>query len=486
MKLTKIISSLAAIVAAFSLLGGFEVAAAAETYVYSAYSPVESRDWSRYTTSTATARLSKNEMELYNRLDALCMDYLTGTEDIVADTSGEYYTKEVRVDDLEFDQEEAFEVLSWFKFNNPQYYFIKNSAELRSYTYSDTHITTLEMAVGFQDFAINGVKRAQITNTMFDKLDGWIDECSAERGRLQKIRAINRKICESIKYDPRVRAGDESYANGKNQSMYSVLMTNETVCAGYQMTFSAMANALGIDTLGAYSKIHGWNAVKFNDGKYYYVDVTWNDTDSGYPGYDEDFIGIGENTFSRIDADQPDRNSHTLVSTAARWLPEISVEDYVASEENEILLEAPENVRMTGSEIMWDAVHGAQEYEIQGAYNPQFQDPDGGVVPAGQNSVKINIPDGVDTVWIRVRAIRNDETSDWSTIVINTGALQFPRGDVDGNGKVNALDATKILKHIVGIEKLTPEEYIRADVDGNGRVNASDATAVLKIVIHMV
>lgn len=485
MKLTKIISPIAAIATAFTLLGGFGVSVAAETYTYAARSAVESRDWSRYTTSTATAKLSENERELYNRLDELCMDYLTSTKNADKTESGEYYTDTIRIDDLGFDDKSAFAVLSWFKHNNPQYYFIENGAEFRTYTYtySSTRTTTLEMAVSFQDFAINGAKRAQITNEMFDKLDEWIYECSLEKGSLQKIRAINRKICESIKYDPRVSAGYDSYAAGKNQSMYSVLMTDETVCAGYELTFGAMANALGIDTLAAYSKNHGWNVVKFNDGKYYYVDVTWNDRDSGYPGYDEDFIGIGKNTAAIIDIDQPNSDSHALKSDAAKWLPTISAEDYKEIDDPEIMLNAPQNIRIIDSRIVWDEVYGAQEYEIQSAYNPQFDDPDWHFEPAA--SFEINIPDGVDTVWVRVRAVNTDEESDWTTFTVNRGAPQFPLGDVDGSGKTNAADATKILKHLVGAVALTSEEFSRADVDGNGRVNAADATAILRMLVQM-
>ena len=480
MKLTKIISPIAAIATASTLLGGLGVSAAAETYTYAARSSVESRDWSRYTTSTATAKLSENERKLYNRLDELCMDYLTSSKNAVKSAkSNEYYTETVRIDDLGLSIEDAFALLSWFKHNNPQYYFIKSGAEFRS------RADFIEMAVNFQEFAINGDERAQITNKMFDKLDEWIDECSSENGSLQKIRAINRKICESIKYDPRVRAGDDNYAGGHNQSMYSVLMTDETVCAGYELTFVAMANALGIDALAAYSSNHGWNVARFNDGKYYYVDVTWNDTDSGYPGYVEDFIGIGKNTAAKIDMDQPTRDSHTLKSEAAKWLPTISAADYKEPEESYDLFGEPANVRIVGSRIMWDTVYGAQEYELQVAYNPQFDDPDWSILPAGQTSVEINIPYGADTVWIRVRAICMGEVSEWTTLVINPNDMQFPLGDVDGSGKTNAADATKILKHLVGAMTLTSDELDRADVDGNGRITAADATAILKMLVQM-
>lgn len=56
-------------------------------------------------------------------------------------------------------------------------------------------------------------------------------------------------------------------------------------------------------------------------------------------------------------------------------------------------------------------------------------------------------------------------------------------GDVNNDGKTNAKDATTILKHVVGIQKLTGTAYSNADVNGDGKVNAADATAILKMVV---
>lgn len=60
------------------------------------------------------------------------------------------------------------------------------------------------------------------------------------------------------------------------------------------------------------------------------------------------------------------------------------------------------------------------------------------------------------------------------------------RGDVNLDGYVNAKDATAVLKHVVGLEKLTGQSLINADVNGDGFINAKDATEILKIVIGLV
>lgn len=54
-------------------------------------------------------------------------------------------------------------------------------------------------------------------------------------------------------------------------------------------------------------------------------------------------------------------------------------------------------------------------------------------------------------------------------------------GDVNNDGKLNALDAAALLRSIVGME--AGENPLMADFNGDGAVNALDASAILKLVI---
>ena len=70
------------------------------------------------------------------------------------------------------------------------------------------------------------------------------------------------------------------------------------------------------------------------------------------------------------------------------------------------------------------------------------------------------------------------------SIVNNYGAMTLSvKGDPNGDNKVNAADATTVLKHVVGIQKLNGTAYDNADINGDGKVNAADATAILKMVV---
>jgi len=59
---------------------------------------------------------------------------------------------------------------------------------------------------------------------------------------------------------------------------------------------------------------------------------------------------------------------------------------------------------------------------------------------------------------------------------------EFPvkLGDVNGDKKINNLDAGFVLKYDAGISDLTAAQKMAADVNGDGRVNNLDASAILK------
>ena len=60
-----------------------------------------------------------------------------------------------------------------------------------------------------------------------------------------------------------------------------------------------------------------------------------------------------------------------------------------------------------------------------------------------------------------------------------TDPTNVNKGDVNGDGKINAVDITKIAAHIKGLKKLTTEEMLfAADVDDDGRINSADITRI--------
>ena len=63
----------------------------------------------------------------------------------------------------------------------------------------------------------------------------------------------------------------------------------------------------------------------------------------------------------------------------------------------------------------------------------------------------------------------------------DSNELTFPLGDVDGDGKVTAADARRILRRAAKLVVFTNEENVRADVDKDGKITAKDARKVLRV-----
>ena len=68
----------------------------------------------------------------------------------------------------------------------------------------------------------------------------------------------------------------------------------------------------------------------------------------------------------------------------------------------------------------------------------------------------------------------------FSSICIYSGAEDIRLGDVNSDGKVNAIDARKVLRVSAQLETLTTEEAELADVNFDNKVNAIDARAILR------
>ena len=59
--------------------------------------------------------------------------------------------------------------------------------------------------------------------------------------------------------------------------------------------------------------------------------------------------------------------------------------------------------------------------------------------------------------------------------------LVFGMGDVDGDGRVTAADARRIIRRAAKLIVFTMDEEARADVDKDGKITANDARKVLRV-----
>ncbi|MDO5433610.1 dockerin type I repeat-containing protein [Eubacterium sp.] len=92
-----------------------------------------------------------------------------------------------------------------------------------------------------------------------------------------------------------------------------------------------------------------------------------------------------------------------------------------------------------------------------------------------------------DNIWTTngdttMPELRKDIPDEMLLPVIDDGGI---KGDVNGDDKVDAKDATRIAQYITGTRPFTEKEKELADVNGDGKVDAKDRTKIQQYIVGM-
>ena len=142
------------------------------------------------------------------------------------------------------------------------------------------------------------------------------------------LRTIHDYLCEELEYNNAALSGDPAYLYAHN--VYTAFAGNKkVVCEGYAKAFKILCNEFGIPCIlatgeGATStgtEAHMWNYVKMEDGKWYAVDVTWDDQTIIYYNH---FLA-GKNTKGFSDSSFSEEH----ISDSSFAYPELAEGEYV-------------------------------------------------------------------------------------------------------------------------------------------------------------
>ena len=182
-------------------------------------------------------------------------------------------------------------------------------------------------------------------------LEGKLSTCTSH---YDKVLTIHDHLVSTI-----------AYTDGENaHNIYGALVEGKCVCEGYARAFQYICALYGIDAIcvsgsginSSGSEAHMWNMVLMNDGKWYDLDVTWDDplvngSDSGKVYYDYFLVGSeticgNDMTFSASHRPQmaPDGATHVFSNS---MLPEASPTDYYIRPNSEPLISV--EVAVSGS-----------------------------------------------------------------------------------------------------------------------------------------
>ncbi len=142
------------------------------------------------------------------------------------------------------------------------------------------------------DEYISGEVREEIYRKFTEKLLQISEECEKFNSNYKILRYIHDEISRIVSY------ANDSQGNAlqtrEAHSIAGFVESRKIVCEGYSATFLAIASYLNIETLfvAGYtgSTGHAWNMAKFDDGNFYFIDTTWDDSGISLSHY---YFGIG-------------------------------------------------------------------------------------------------------------------------------------------------------------------------------------------------
>ena len=283
--------------------------------------------------------------------------------------------------------------------------------------------------------------------------------------RYEKIKYIHDWIAGSVKYDTQFQYDTSYYAT----SVF--LEPHITVCEGYSEAFKMLCDREGIpciQIIGDAGGPHAWNYVKMEDGNWYAVDVTWDDSDTFGTFYDYLLIGADATTryYSESEADRTTfAQSH--VPTGVRYTsdgvasyvltyPALAAESYTPG----LLLNPDAQVSVYRAENILYVYSDA-------ALSDVFTSPVG---------YSLGFADDGSAVYV----YESGNTQPVGTYTVVRVTVETLLGDVNKDGQINALDARWVLQAAAGMRYLDYAQALAANVYTQDGISAADARWILQ------
>lgn len=158
------------------------------------------------------------------------------------------------------------------------YELIKDGAGIWINSISFKYVFEILNNEGNPDSTIIKNKRAKID----EKVNPFINSLDSSLSELEKVLLTHDFIAQNAIYQPVEELVGKPYYH----TLYSAIVEGETVCQGYTLAMCYILNKLGVDCVACISNEieHVWNCVKV-DGKWYHVDLTWDDAFVGYDDF---------------------------------------------------------------------------------------------------------------------------------------------------------------------------------------------------------
>lgn len=209
-------------------------------------------------------------------------------------------------------EDEMVEVYFTFRHDNPQFFWLSNSV-----LYGKNSLIALTY-----DEYMDGTARKNTLEEISETAETvYKTKLLSKSDDYQKVLTIHDTLINEIEY---TKDTSTPIAHSIAGAMTS---ERSAVCEGYAKVMQVMMNCYGILNIyitgNAGGGGHAWNMVRMNDGKYYWLDATWDD--QSYEEYRHNYFLVGNINFTDHSADSASGSGEHFLYD----LPLVSDDDYV-------------------------------------------------------------------------------------------------------------------------------------------------------------
>ena len=232
---------------------------------------------------------------------------------------------------------------------------------------------------------------------------------------------------------------------------YGALVQGICVCEGYSEAFKLICDYYKIPTVCltglANGGAHMWNAALMDDGKWYYLDVTWDDYDSDNYGIFTDFFLVGSSTKDSHFTGGAFSASH--VEDDLTYIPPLNyaTTKYSQTQHNTAFKATYNSLAKTNGRYLVRSYFDADDSYVY--YNGIYVDTEG-LTTSGT----FNVPSG-----------NNGANQSWSLVLL---------GDCNGDGSCDALDYSDAVNKVLSQQNVTNAYDMAADIDCDGYLDVID------------
>lgn len=266
--------------------------------------------------------------------------------------------------------------------------------------------------------------------------------------RYNFLRDVHDYLCNSIIYPD----FDSEFYVADCHDAYGALVSGYAVCQGYAEAFKLICDKYKIPCIyiagTANGGGHGWNAVQMDDGKWYFLDITWDDqTDSMYPRIYDDFFLVGSNTKDTYFGGEVFSESH--IPDSNLLLPRLNYATEKYSEIN----------HFTGFNATYNSFEKSSDKCL---IRSVFDINDTNVY---YNGIYIEVPNLSTNASFTVPSGENGDAENWTLVLL---------GDCTGDGLCNASDYSEAVNKALSERVVTSAYDMAADIDCDGYIDVID------------